>query len=171
MGSVTRADIVDVIYEPPSNDEGVLTLLGAPAVSELSASAIVTAPTDQATLSGPMTFTYRLGAGALRERDHTRVRRSAWPEWLTLERSAYAHGAPMNGDAFLLVFSTETDPKLLRVFTQEKSYSPSDDEWQRLAQASGVVTLTVTHAIFEQGRLTEDGGPFTGAPVHFTVVH
>jgi hypothetical protein len=158
-----------VIYEPGTNDEGVLTLLGAPTVNEPSATPVVTAPLDQATLSGPVAFSYRLGASAARDRVHARKHGVLWPEWLTLERAAYAHGAPMNGDAFLLVFSAANEPKLLRVFTQDRSYQPSADEWQRLAQASGVVTFAVTHAIFEQGRITEDGGPFVGSAVHFTV--
>lgn len=168
--AVTRADIVDVIYESGTTDEGVLTLLGAPTLSEPTAAAVVIAPADQSALSGPVTFSYRLGASAARERGRSRERRFAWPEWLTLERSAYAHGAPMNGDAFLLVFSSATEPKLLRVFTQERTYEPTAGEWQRLTQASGSVSLAVTHAIFEQGRLTQDGGPFAGTPVHFTVV-
>ncbi|HTQ05527.1 MAG TPA: hypothetical protein VMI54_16810 [Polyangiaceae bacterium] len=167
---MSRADIVDVIYEPGTTDEGVLTLLGAPLVNEPSAEPVVTAPAEQAALSGPTTFAFRVGASARRE-PRRRLRRALLPEWLTLERSAYAHGAPMNGDAFLLVFSTPTDAKVLRVFTQDRSYAPSDDEWQRLAAESGLVSLTVTHAIFEQGRLTEDGGPFVGAPLHFTVSH
>jgi hypothetical protein len=169
--SVSRAEIVDVIYEQGTNDEGVLTLLGAPAVSESSAEPVVTEPLDQAVLSAPETFAYRVGASARRERERRGPERRALPDWLTLERSAFAHGTPMNGDAFLLVFSTPSDPKVLRVFTQARSYVPSADEWRRLVEQSGFVTLTITHAIFEQGRLTEDGGPFVGQSVRFTIVH
>lgn len=166
---VSRADIVDVIYEQGTNDEGVLTLLGAPVVGDPSAEPVVTAPLEHAALSTPETFTYHVGASAR----HVRPRPShhGWPAWLTLEHSAFAHGIPMNGDAFLLVFSTPGDSKVLRVFTQDRSYVPSTDEWQRLSGESGPFTLTITHAIFEQGRLTEDGGPFVGQALHFSVVH
>lgn len=163
---VDRADIADVIYRTGATDEGLLTLLNARPVSEPSAEPVVTAPAEAAHLTTLTSFEYRAGATALR-----RVRRArAWSlaDFFALERSAFAHGAPMNGDAFLLAFSTRRAPKLLRVFTQDKSYAPTDDEWQRLAAAGETITLTLTRASFEQGRLTADGGPFIGKPLHFS---
>src|SRR6185295_6993731 len=108
------------------------------------------------------------GAARKHARPAARVR---WVEnWLTLEGTAYAHGAAMNGDAFLLVFSTKSRGKLLRVFTQARAYAPTVAEWQRLVDAHEVVTLTVTRATFEEGRLTADGGPFVGKPLQFSIV-
>ncbi|HSU38083.1 MAG TPA: hypothetical protein VLJ38_00915 [Polyangiaceae bacterium] len=163
---VDRADIADVIYRTGATDEGLLTLLNARPVSEPSAEPVVTAPAEAANLTPLTSFEYRAGTTALR-----RVRRArAWSldDFFALERTAFAHGAPMNGDAFLLAFSTSRAPKLLRVFTQDKSYAPTDDEWQRLAAAGEIITLTLTRGVFEQGRLIADGGPFVGKPLHFS---
>ncbi len=162
-------DIVDVIYRPGATDEGVLTLLNARTVKLASSEPVVTVPADASQLTTPATFTYLVGATALRALRPRAEHARALPAWLVLERSAFAHGAPMNGDAFFLVFSTSHEPKLLRVFTQDKTYVPTDDEWQRLAAAGAPITLTLTRGIYEQGRLTSDGGPFVGKPVHFTV--
>ena len=166
---VGRSDITDVIYRPGATDEGVLTLLNARPVELAASEPIVTAPAEAARLTLPTTFEYGVGATTFR-RARTRVKRAfALGDWFVLERSAFAHGAPMNGDAFFLVFSTSHDQKLLRVFTQDKSYVPTDDEWQRLAAAGDTITLTLTRGIFEQGRLTSDGGPFVGKAVHFSI--
>jgi hypothetical protein len=164
---ITREDIADVIYRPGTNDEGVLTLLNSPPVDKPSAEPVITTPADQAKLMAATTFSYQVGTTATR--DGARARAWSLPEWFTLERSAFAHGTPMNGDGYLLVFSTSHAPKLLRVVTLDQSYVPTDDEWQRLAGASEVVTLTLTRAILEESRLTADGGPFVGKPIHFTV--
>jgi hypothetical protein len=75
----------------------------------------------------------------------------------------------MNGDAFFLVFATRDDPTLLRVFTRDTLYAPSVPAWESLADAPGTVTLSVTRATFEEGRLAADGGPFVSQPVHFTI--
>src|SRR4051794_32370842 len=99
---VDRADIADVIYRSGSTDEGVLTLLNAQPVSELAAEPILTAPAEGAQLTTLTTFEYRAGATALRRVPGRRAR--AWPvaDWFVLERCAFAHGAPMNGDAFFV---------------------------------------------------------------------
>lgn len=168
-GPSNAADVADVIYEPGTTDEGVLTLLDALPVSDPRNEPVVIAPSDQATLAERTVFTLAVGPSA--SRGHARpAARIRWiGDFLTLEGVAHAHGASMNGDAFLLVFSTKTHGKLLRVFTQERAYAPTVSEWQRLADAHEVVTLTVTRATFEAGRLTEDGGPFVGKPLRFTI--
>lgn len=74
----------------------------------------------------------------------------------------------MNGPAFLLTFSTPSNSKILRVFTQETSYSPADAEWQRLLATGSEIKLTVTLAIFDEGLIVPQGGPFVSAPVRFS---
>jgi hypothetical protein len=163
-------DIADVIYRPGATDEGLLTLLNARAVTRTSAEPVITAPTEGAELAASMTFTYQAGATARRRIQRGGARDWSLPGWLTLERSAFAHGAPMNGDAFFVAFSTTGHPKFMRIFTQDMSYVPTDAEWQHLATAGDTITLTVTRAIYEENRLTEDGGPYVGKPLHFSVV-
>jgi hypothetical protein len=166
---VERSDIADVIYRPGATDEGILTLLNADLVSEPSSEPVVTAPAEAAHLTSLTTFEYRSGATAFRRGPRRRARAWSLADCFVLERSAFAHGAPMNGDAFFVAFSSSRTPKLLRVFTQDKSYVPTDDEWQRLSGAGETIMLTVTRAIFEQGRITSDGGPFVGKPLRFTI--
>jgi hypothetical protein len=164
---VDRSDIADVIYRPGATDEGILTLLNARPVSDVAAAPVVTAPAPSARLTTPTTFEYRSGTASLLRAPSRRAWRLS--DWFVLERSAFAHGAPMNGDAFFVAFATSREPKLLRVFTQERTYVPTDDEWQLLAGAGETISLTVTRGTFEQGRLTADGGPFVGQALHFSV--
>jgi hypothetical protein len=167
----------DVVYGDGTNDEGLLELLDAPVVRSTQAEPVIVEPADQSVLTEPRRFEYLARASA----DHsaaprpprTRVPRSPWRSFLdelwVLERTAHAHGNPMNGDAFFLVFSTPAQPKLLRIFTRETSHLPSLPDWKRLASGNGPITLRVTRATFEQGRLAAGGGPYVSQPVHFAI--
>jgi hypothetical protein len=84
-------------------------------------------------------------------------------------RSAHAHGTPFTGTATFLVFSVDTDPKLVRVLTSETSYTPEQAAWDKLAAAGKSITLTLVTALFEQNRVLQDGGPFAGSASQFTV--
>ena len=66
------------------------------------------------------------------------------------------------GMAYLLVFSTPDNARLLRVYTTGSSFTPSAAAWQSLVKATGPVTLTLTTATFENDALTVDGGPHGG---------
>jgi hypothetical protein len=84
-------------------------------------------------------------------------------------RSAYAHGEPFTGAATFLVFSTDSDPRLLRVLTSETSYAPDVAAWDKLAAAGKPITLTLSAAEFENNRIIQDGGPFAGSSMTFTI--
>jgi hypothetical protein len=84
-------------------------------------------------------------------------------------RSAYAHGEPFTGAATFLVFSTDSDPKLLRVLTSEMSYAPDVAALDKLAAVGKPITLTLSAAEFESNRIILDGGPFAGSSITFTV--
>jgi len=165
-------DLRGVSYWPGATDEGLLTLLDAQPVDSALDVPIVTTPAERSTLSAPTTFAFQPTAAAMRtRRPGVAARRPSFDlsDLFTLERTAHAHGAPMNGEAFLLVFSTSREPHWLRVFLQGRTFAPSSAEWGRLAGAHESLSLTVTRAVFEEGRLTTDGGPFVGAPFHFTI--
>lgn len=89
-------------------------------------------------------------------------------DWLSI-RAAHAHGAPFNGRATFLTFSTADEPKLVRVFTSQSVYQPSVQTWAKFTGATGPITLTLVSADFEQNRIILDGGPITGGTVVFTV--
>ncbi|HWZ93171.1 MAG TPA: hypothetical protein VNW92_30135 [Polyangiaceae bacterium] len=74
-----------------------------------------------------------------------------------------------NGQAFMLVFSSSSDPKLLRVFTSLTSYTPDAKAWQKLVAAGGPISVNVTSATFENDLLTSDGGPHIGQTISITL--
>ena len=73
------------------------------------------------------------------------------------------------GQTFLLVFSIPSNAKLLRVFTNLTTYTPSDVAWQKLVSAGQPITLSITSATFENDLLTSDGGPHSGQTLSFTI--
>jgi hypothetical protein len=77
--------------------------------------------------------------------------------------------AKQQGQTFLLVFSVPSNPKLLRVFTNLTTYTPSADAWQKLVSAGEPLTLSITSATFENDKLTGDGGPHSGQTLTFTI--
>ena len=83
-----------------------------------------------------------------------------------------AAGAPNDLDrVHLLVFSTPSNPKLLRVFSSMDSYTPDAAAWQTLNDAGEgeVITVSLTSATLIGDGLTGNGGPFIGTPVQFTI--
>lgn len=84
-------------------------------------------------------------------------------------RTASAHGDPFNGTGTLLVFSTASDAKLVRVFTGVTTCTPTKEEWDKMAAAGKPITITLISAVFEQDRVVMNGGPFAGSISTFTV--
>jgi hypothetical protein len=161
-------DIEGVVYLGQTNDEGLEVLLGATVSS--ASTPRVALPEDGAVLTEPATFTVEAGTTARLEPVLQSVPRPrfALGELFGPERLAHAHGVPMNGEAYLLTFSSAEEPHLLRVFTDIRSYEPDDSEWTTLA-AAGSVTLSVRMGVFEEGRLPGGAGPFESAPIHFSI--
>ncbi len=81
--------------------------------------------------------------------------------------SAYAHGTPLSGPGYFLVFSTSKDPKLLRVFTTATEYTPNAAAWQKITSTGDLVHVVITNADFDQNRIAPSGGPYQGAEISF----
>jgi hypothetical protein len=75
-----------------------------------------------------------------------------------------------NGVAFLLVFSTPSDPKLLRIVTTASSFTPSAADWKRLTSSSEPVTFKLASGTFENDELTAEGGPHQGQGLNLSFV-
>ncbi|MBK8254227.1 MAG: hypothetical protein IPK82_16360 [Polyangiaceae bacterium] len=84
-------------------------------------------------------------------------------------RAAHAHGDPLNGTATFLVFSTKTNSKLVRVFTDQTSFTPGQETWDALAAAGEEITLTLIAADFDANRIADGGDPVIGSPFKFVV--
>jgi hypothetical protein len=74
------------------------------------------------------------------------------------------------GVAFLLVFSTPSDPKLLRIITTASTFTPSASDWQKLRSSTEQVTLKLASGTFENDELTAEGGPHQGQGLNLLFV-
>lgn len=166
--------LADVVYEGGTNDEALEALLAGTPVEDAAKGASLTSPAEGASVpsSPPHTFTWssttaRLEGGAVspanRALDH-------WLQDLFAgERSALAHGNPVNGRAYFVVFSTSGDDKVLRVFTTSTSYTPDEAAWEKLVSAGGLITASITTGVYDNNAVASDGGPFTAPSATFTV--
>ena len=73
--------------------------------------------------------------------------------------------------AYWLVFSTPDNPRLLRVYTTNPSYTPSAAAWQELVAVKGPITVALTTATFENDELTVEGGPHGGQQLSLTIAN
>lgn len=168
-GSAAAPDMEGVVYAGTANDEALYALLTAKVTADAAQAAVFDVPAEGAALpeDTPATFQWHVaGASAA-----VSPKGAVWAALGSLvgEREALAHGAPVNGRAYLVVFSTPGDDKLLRVFTTDLSYTPDATAWAALTSAKGTISATVTNALFEEGRITQGGGPFQGKTVTFSI--
>ncbi|NUQ72648.1 MAG: hypothetical protein HUU21_03755 [Polyangiaceae bacterium] len=164
-------DLTDVIYESGATDEALVALLSAKSIEDPAMGAALTAPAQGAELPPtPPTFTWGVGgAGALILPPVAPRRLKLAFELFGPERAAEAHGAPVNGNAYFLVFSTPKNSRLVRVFTTTLSYTPDAAAWSRMKAAGAPITASVLTGTFANNRLAEGGGPFAGSPTTFTI--
>ncbi len=78
------------------------------------------------------------------------------------ERVAAAQGNPINGLGYLLLFSTEKNNNLLRVFTTKTSYTPEGGALEIMKNAGASIQVWILTGLFKDSALTPDGGPFRG---------
>ncbi|AUX24735.1 hypothetical protein SOCEGT47_052740 [Sorangium cellulosum] len=188
-GTSAGAELDDVIYEGGATDEALVALLAAEPKTDASQGTAFDAPEDGAALPGDTApeLSFHVGGAAIRTAPPAgpALRRAAGalpaardggaPVWAELGallgpvRAARAHGTPINGRAYFLVFSTEAREGLLRVFTTKLSYTPDAAAWDKLRSAGAPITVHVTNAVFENNRIAPGGGPFAGEPVTFSI--
>lgn len=166
-----HTDLSDVVLDG-TNDEALGALIDAPVVSDPSRARVFDSPGANAKLgAAPVAFAWRV-AGSSEAPGGRQVRTIAGGFGVRGAlglRDAFAHGPAVNGKAYLLVVSSATNPKLLRVFTTGTSFTPSPAAWAVIAAGGGQRTATVTTGIFDDSNLAADGGPFAGHPVSFEV--
>ncbi|AUX45632.1 hypothetical protein SOCE26_071270 [Sorangium cellulosum] len=184
-------ELDDVVYEGGATDEALVALLAVAPKTEPSQGTVFDAPEDGATIPGDaapeLTFhvagsaqgaapriapALRLAAASAPAAREVGAGAGAWAELAALfgpARAAQAHGTPVNGRAYFLVFSTAEREGLLRVFTTELSYTPDAAAWEKLRSAGAPITVEVVNALFESNRVAQGGGPFVGEPVTFTI--
>ncbi len=123
-------------------------------------------PAFAALAAGPTLFP--AGETAL---DKTSTR--SFPAWLGEligpERTALAAPATLDQKGYFLLFSTDSTPRLLRVFTTETTYTPDAKAWKTLADAGTWTKLIVVAGAFLKDDLVVGTGPFVGAPILFCI--
>lgn len=82
---------------------------------------------------------------------------------------AHAHGVPMSGTGYFLLFTTTKNDKLLRVFTQATDYTPDAASLAKLTGAGEAIHAVILTADFDQNRIAQDGGPYKGSEIVFTI--
>lgn len=167
----SEPDIEGVLYAGQATDEALLALLRLEPQYNAAQTALIDSPASNASLpkSPAATFAWHIGeSSAALNLDIKSWGASFASLWMP--RKAHAHGAPVNGRAYFLVFSTPSKPKLLRVFTTELSYTPDAAAWATLSSSSEPISLTITNAVFENNRVAQDGGPFEGQALTFSFV-
>ncbi len=173
----------DVIYQGNTNDEALEQLLAAPSKNDESQAAVVDMPLAgiEVPSSPPAVFTWHSGATAFRTPARQKLldvpalaspRVPALVELASLfgpVREAEAHGPPVNGKVYFMTLATVSNPTMVRVFTDQTSYTPTQDVWDKLSAKHEVITITILTAYFDNDVLAADGGPFTGVASTFTI--
>jgi hypothetical protein len=168
-----------VVYLGGATDEALDALVAATAKSDDSKAITFEAPAKDEVIPGddPFTFVW-LEAGAQARIDPLQPR-PKHREAPVLERAlgvllagtpvAHAHGDPISGPAYYLIFSSSTEKELVKVFTTGTDYQPGGNEWNKLKGVDGTVTLRLVWADFEENRIVQDGGPWSTPPLTFTI--
>lgn len=185
-GESLTPELADVLFEGAATDEALVALDAsiqqkAP-VEDPTQAPVLDMPTGAMLPKTPIpTFTWHMGAVVrnspqnlappelLRIPEHRVSFRQGLAEFLGPIKSAHAHGDPLVGPATFLVFSTASNPKLMRVFTSLTSYTPTQAVWDKLAGAKAEITLSLVGAQFDNNRLADGGGPFQGTKYLFTI--
>jgi hypothetical protein len=160
-------DLSDVIYEGGATDEALVALVARSASFNEAEGTRFLEPADGANLPPATPALFAWAVGTVARRAPGLLERGVG---LVLGvREARAHGTPISGRAYFVVFHTPSQPKLLRVFTTALTYTPDGAAWERLAAAGEPITVDIVNAIFEDNRVADGGGPHLGVPLHVTV--
>lgn len=140
--------LADVIYEGKVNETQLEALLAvASPKTDPARGAAIDAPSNNATLPPDRVATF---------------------QW-----HARGEAASASGLAYFLVFSTQADAdtnaKLLRVFTDKSSYTPSATAWAKLKGANSWTTFEPLTATLAGDKLAADGGPYSGDTIQFCI--
>lgn len=170
-----------VVFEGDANDEALAKLEASKPTTDVAKGPTFTSPSPDTKLPPtPLpTFAWKASVSAAVERPAKRA--FAWSERVRppaplarfpfgAERAAAAHGAPLNGRAYLVAFSAAGNEPVLRVFTSATTYAPDAAAWAKLRGATGTITATITTASYDVNNLVQDTPIVTGPPLTFTVL-
>lgn len=157
----------DVVYEGGATDEALESMLAAEPVTGSDEAPSLTSPGDGTKLDpagDPPTFEWKNGPIALRDGAGAPAHPffDGLREFVGPMRAAHAHGAPVNGNAYLLVIGTPSNDHFVRVFTTKTSWTPDAATWEKIGTATEPMNVWVMRGIFDENELAADGGPYQG---------
>ena len=163
-------EVERVVYEGEASDEPLLTLLASKDSAVSGKGVVFDAPavTEPLWAWTPPTFQWHV-AGATSELSPSAPaprRHASGSGLFGPMREAHAHGPPLNGQAYFLVFSSP-EASLLGVFTTKLEYTPSQEDWTFLGEAAQPIEVNVLSGVFADSELT--AGPFLGTPLTFSI--
>lgn len=172
------ADVV--VYEGDANDEALEALEAVEGPANPATYAVFDEPKEGVVLpSSPApTFKWHLkmpsdagtDSGAFLRSPALPERRALLGPLLELfgkERTAEAHGTPLTGLGYLILFTSEKNNDLLRVFTSKTTYTPGPGAMEILQGVDGPIQAWILTGVFDNNVLTADGGPFRGPWISF----
>src|SRR5205085_1025544 len=135
----------DAIYLGGANDEALAAFDAATPTTDASRAPALTSPAAAAKVpaSTPIAFTWKESPTALLDgslRIAPRFARYEGSAAFGAMRAAHAHGAPVNGKAYLLTLKAN-GATLVRVFTTNLIYTPDDAAWTKLKNAKSVEAI------------------------------
>ncbi len=177
--------LADVVFQGGATPGALASLLDATPVPDVSLAPYISDPPNNAVLKASETPTFRWapdGVTATRAPIpdsppsllpplETRPPRTlaGWLAAVAGERTAYAAQPTLTGKGYFLLFSTDSTPRLLRVFTTETSYTPDAKAWKTLVDTGVWTKLIVVSARFWKDHMFAETGPFVGSPVLFCI--
>jgi hypothetical protein len=177
--------LADVVFEGGATPRALGSLLDASPIPDVTRAPTILDPPNNAVLkaSQKVVFDWSVdGATALRTAPASAPTllppletkgKGPVPAWLTEllgpERSASAAPGMLDQRGYFLLFSTDSTPRLLRVFTTRTSYSPDAKAWKTLTDAGTWTKLLVVSADFWHDDLVPGTGPFVGASILFCI--
>jgi hypothetical protein len=176
-----EAELGYVVYVGQVTADALSRLLGLPAEDVATERLAIDTPTEGAELSAqtPVAFAYRqmmaerrpTEPGLASPQRAGRLRRALAELGALLGpiRPAAAHTPPFNGTGMFLVVSDATGTRRLQVFTDQPSFLSTTTGWATLAAARQPLTLAITWAAFDEGRILDGNGPFVGGSVQFQI--
>jgi hypothetical protein len=165
-----------VVYEGAATDEAIVPLLAM--TPKASASLKFTAPmaSEMVPKAQPMTLSWSSGLalGPAAPSSLTVSTPGGFSAMLAVLRrelgvkQAHAHPQPFNGQGYYLRIEANGQD-IVRVFTDQRSYTVTAELWQKLVAAGGAMRATLVSAFFEKNRITSDGGPYEAPAVTFGI--
>jgi hypothetical protein len=168
--------LADVVFQGGADGVALDQLLAATPKMDAARAPVIDSPPNDTLVPAATapTFKWHLpGATAARAPALLPAARPASPSWLRElvgpERAARADELAMNGNGYLVLFSTSETPRLLRVFTTGTSYTPDAKAWKTLVSAGTWTNVVVVAGAFADDQLVADGGPVESASIAFCV--